>query len=143
MLAGRQTGLIVFNQPFFTQSAVIQPLLHIIGVGGDILIVGIDVAFSHHKTTIPDLLQIVFSKGFLPVKRNIAAFHDQILIVFDGCLNHFPEDGPEIVRQFLIIAGCQLRLAAADQPHFQMVNGQIGIVVLFQQFLGQNCFSCV
>ena len=75
------------------------------------------------------------------MEGDVAALHNEILLVLDGSLYHFPEDGPKVIRQFVIIHRCQIGLTAANEAHFQMVNGQVGILMLFQQLLGIDRLS--
>lgn len=47
------------------------------------------VAFRHNEPGCFYLLQIIGMKGRFPVSGNIAAFHNQVLPVFNGSLDDF------------------------------------------------------
>ena len=103
-----------------------------------------DIAFAHDQANISDVRKIFFGKVLLPIERNIATLDDEILIVFDGGLYHFPNDGPQIFRESIVFTqGGELRLLASDQAHFQMVDREIREVIFFKQFLREGSFSRV
>ena len=112
-----------------------------IGVLFDIPKVVADIVFAEDQAVIADMFQIGAFKVLLPVKGDVAALDDEILAVFNGGLDDLPENGPQISGQGIIVHGSQTGLSTADQPHFQMINGQVRIVVLLQKPLGQGGFS--
>ena len=95
-------------------------------------------------------IEFYYNKGELeeincgPVERNIAALHDEILVVFNGCLDDFPNHRPQVIRQFPVAAQRSKRGATTpNQAHFQMVNGEIRVSVFLKKPLGQECLSSV
>ena len=73
---------------------------------------------------------------------DVAALHDQVLTVFNGGLHHLTDNGPEICSQGAVMAhGGEGSITAADQTHFQMVHGKVGIAVCFQKSLGQGSLA--
>ena len=54
----------------------------------------LNIFFTHNQTIIFYICQIFFRKIFSPIKRNIAAFYDEILIIFYSCFNHFTHNWP-------------------------------------------------
>lgn len=93
----------------------------------------------------PDQLRpIAMQFKTIPHKFSIAAFYDQILIVLYCGFYHFARDRPEIRGQRIVVAHRrQFRILAADETHLQMVDRQIVLVILFQQFLRQYRFAGV
>ena len=103
-----------------------------------------DIFIGHRKTDKSNRRQILFVEILPPVERDIAALYDQILFVLDRGLDHLPHDRPEIRSQRLIITQRrQFSIPAADKPHLQMVDRQIGIFELFQHPLRKKRFPGV
>ena len=105
--------------------------------------VAFDVLPAHNKAVIAHFLQIFRRKTFFPSEGNIAPLNNQILPVFDGCLDHLPSDGPQICLQRIVILRCQVGVSAPDEPHLQKVKGQIRKMVCFKKLLRQQGFTCV
>ena len=95
---------IVLENTFKGTVTVVQPLLDHIGIGFNIGKVMLNIIFAHHKTIIADLFPIIVIKVGFPVKRNVTAFYDQILMVLDGGLDHFPDNWPKKTCQRFIRA---------------------------------------
>ena len=93
------------------------------------------VAFAHNKTYVFYLRQIVGAEAVLPVEWDIAALHNEVLTVLNGGLDHLFQNVPEVRRQLVIVIGRELGLTASYQPHFQVVYGQVGVLVFFKQLL--------
>ena len=91
---------------------------------------------------VPDVGEVCFGKILLPSEGNVAALYNQVLLILDGGLDHFTDDGPQAGSQFLVAAGGgELGVPTADQPHFQVIDGEIGIMEFFQQLLGEKGLS--
>ena len=105
--------------------------------------VAFDVLPAHNKAVIAHFLQIFRRKTFFPSEGNIAPLNNQILPVFDGCLDHLPSDGPQICLQRIVILRCQVGVSAPDEPHLQKVKGQIRKMICFKKLLRQQGFACV
>ena len=141
---GRQSLGVVPEQSLQSAVRVVQPLLHHIGPGLDFRIMAADVPLAHYQTAAADLGPVFGREILCPVEGNIAALHNQVLPVFDGGLYHLPHHRPEITGQSLVAAGGgQIGVPAPDQPHFQVVDGKIGVVVFLQEPLGQGGFPGV
>ena len=135
-----QVSLILPDQFLCIQSAVIHTVLYVAGMFFNITKVGFDIPPGHDQAHIADFLPVAFIKVLFPVKGYVTALYNEILTVLNGSLYHFPHDGPEITRQLIIIHGRQIRISAADQAHFQMIDGQIGIMVFLKHALGKERF---
>ncbi|ERI71835.1 hypothetical protein HMPREF1548_01144 [Clostridium sp. KLE 1755] len=113
-------------------------------MGPDVSEMGADIVFAENKADITDLLQIFRFEILFKIKGDIAAFNYQVLFVLNGSFDHLPHNRPQIIRQQPAIAfrrqGCA---AAADQAHFQVIDGQIRIGIDFQKFLGKKGLSGV
>ena len=104
---------------------------------------GLKIRPGHDQPAAADTAQVAFIKILFPVKGDITPLHDQVLAVFDGGLHHLPHNGPEVIRQGIIIEHRQGCISASDQAHFQMVHGKIGVMVRFKEPLGQERLSRV
>lgn len=139
MHAATHQHLGILVQQGLEGAAGLLPPLDNARVAQDVGIMAADVPLGHHKADIPHLLPLGLGKSGLPVKRDIAALHDQVLLVFKGGLDDAAEDGPEVPGEGGVAAlGGQAGLAAADQPHLELVDREVGVVVFFQQPLGQQ-----
>ena len=86
--------LIFFLEPCLGTPGIIPSMLYYIGKCLNFIKMVVDISLRHHQTAIADLFQIHCVKAAFPVKWNIAAFHHQILSVFDGSFDHLPHNGP-------------------------------------------------
>lgn len=68
----------------FCQFGIIQPGLDGVGMGADLVKVRRNVRRAHHQAQVPDFAQICVGKIRAPGERDVAAFDDQVLAVFDG-----------------------------------------------------------
>ena len=84
---------------------------------------GLRYTLGQNQTTEPNVPQILRREIFLPVEGDVAALHNQILVIFNGGTDHFPDNGPKIICQFVIVHGRQGGIPAADQTHFQVIHG--------------------
>ena len=86
-----------------------------------------------------NLLQVPAFKRGAVIEGDITAFHNQSLVIFNGCFDDLPDNWPQIGGQIRVVA---LRgegtIAASDQPHFQMIDGEIRIAVPLQYLLRQS-----
>lgn len=90
------------------------------GVGKtlDIADVAADIIFRHDEAVFLDGGKIFFGKILFPVKRDIAAFDDEVLVVFDSGFCHFTGYGPKIFGEFFVIFRGEVGIFAADKAHF-------------------------
>ena len=77
------------------------------------------------------------------MKWNIAAFNDEVLFILDSRLHDLPYDWPQIPGQSFIILWRQCRIAATDQAHFEMIDGQIRVMIFFEHSLCKKGFPGV
>ena len=134
---------VVLDQFVPGEIPVPQPVLDIMFMSQNIGEMVADIVPAHYQAAVCYVRQVRFAEIFLPVKRYVTAFHDQVLSVFYCRLYDFCNDRPQIRRQPVVIVGFYRRLSAPDQAHFQMVNGQVGKRIFFQQLLRQNRLSRV
>ena len=102
-----------------------------------------DVAFGHDKADVPDVLEVFGRKALGPVERDVAALDHHVLPVLDGDLDHLAQDRPQVRREQVVVLGRQVGAAAADQPHFQVVDRKIRVFVFFEQALRKRGFAGV
>ena len=87
------------------------------------------VAFAHNKADVFYLRQIVGVKAVLPVKWDIAALNNEILLILNGGLYHLFQNVPEVRRQLVVVIGSELGLTASYKPHFKVVDRQVRVLV--------------
>ena len=98
MFLGQQCKLGVIQEYAFQGTFLVIPaILNDAGEFADILKMTADIAFAHDQAIATDMGQIIRRKILLPVKGNIAALHDEVLMIFNGSFDYFPNDGPEII----------------------------------------------
>ena len=102
-----------------------------------------DVFFAHHQKERADAVKGLRGKILFPMKWDIAAFHNQVLMILDDRLDHLPHDGPQVDGQLPVIGGGKGGLTAANQTHLQMVDGEVRDVQLLHQLLCQPGFAGV
>ena len=73
--------------------------------------------------------QIFLIQILVPVKRNVTAFDNEILLVFDGSLNHLANYWPEISCHLVIILWSKLCIPASDKPHLKVSCGIFAILL--------------
>ena len=100
--------------------------------------IGMYIFLSHCKAYKSDFGQIILFEIISPVVRDIASFNDQVLVIFDRCLNDLSYDRPQIRRKLVIVLGSKQSLAAPDKAHLQMIYGHIREAMLFEQSLCEN-----
>ena len=89
-----------------------------------------DIRLAHDQAAVLDLREVRRLKALFPIEGDIAALCDQVLLVFDGGLDHFSDNRPQKLRQLPVAAlRCQRSAAAADQAQFQVVDGEVRIPV--------------
>ena len=128
-LTESKIAFVVADQRGDVQVAVVQSLLDGVAVAANFVEVGFNIASGHDQTAIVNMGQVFRLKVFLPVEGDVAPLYDEVLSVFDGGFDHFTDDGPEVACQLIIVHGSQIRVTATDQSHFQVVDGQVGIMV--------------
>lgn len=143
LFAQPHASFVVLDQSVPGEIPVPQPVLDGVFMSQNIGEMVADIVPAHYQAVVRYVRQIRFVKIFLPVKRYVTAFYDKILSVFYRCLYDFRNDRPQIRHQPVVIVGFYRRLTAPDQAHFQMVNGQVGKRIFFQQLLRQNRLSRV
>lgn len=131
----------IISDCIFVCVVVIDPMLDCIGMIRNIFKMLCDIVSAHYKTKITDLVLVTLRKIIFPIKRDVAAFDNQILLVFNRCFYNFPYNIPKIWRQFFIFAWSQLCLTASNQPHFKMVNRKVWKLNLLKQALRQKRFA--
>ena len=50
-----------------------------------------DIRLAHNQAEKPDVLQLITGKVLLPVERDVAALHNQVLMIFNVGFDHFPD----------------------------------------------------
>ena len=98
---------------------------------------------AHSKADEPDRRQVLLIEIPPPAKRDIAALNNEVLSVLNRGLNDFPYDRPQVSGKSIIVLWRQTGIAAADKAHFQMIDRQIRVMVLFEHLLSKNRFSGV
>jgi len=135
---------VAFEYTFDTKTGIVLPVFDSAGVEANVSKVSLNVLLAHYKTYISDLAQIFFLKIFRPVIRNIAAFDDQALSVFDCSFDHSFHNRPHTFSEFVYAAfRSQERISASDEAHFQMVQRKIRDMMLFHKPLGHEGLSGV
>ena len=82
-----------------------------------------DILGTQNKAVAFDLGKIRSIKVLLPVKGNIASLYHQILPVFYDGFYHLADYRPQVGGKRVVLLRCKLGIAAADQSHFQVVDG--------------------
>ena len=91
----------------------------------------VDICVRHCKADKIDIPQIFLVKILAPVKRNVTAFDDKVLLVLNGSFYHLANYGPEVSCQLVIILRGKLCISASDQAHLKMIYGKIRKLVFF------------
>ena len=78
-----------------------------------------------------------------PTKGEVSPFDDEVLPVLQGRVKDLPQNGPEVGLQCSVLFRGEGGLPAADESHFQQVDGEVRDVVPLQKPLGQPSFSRV
>ena len=138
-----QIEAVVLEQLLEGTPAVIQPLFDDVGSGTNGGKMAADVLFAHHQKERADAAKGLRGKILFPMKWDIAAFYNQVLMIFDDRLDHLPHDGPQVVGQLLVVGGGKGGLTAANQTHLQVVDGKVWDVQMFHQLLCQPGFAGV
>jgi len=111
-------------------------------IPGYVRISFLDIGLTEYKADIGYLFDILGRKILFPAKGDVASLDDHVLAVLDACLDHLPDDGPQIACELGIITfGRQRAPAAPDEPHLQMIQRQAGIAVCLHQLLRQQGLS--
>ena len=120
-------------QLLFGTTTVIQALFDHIGVALNHVEMFRKIRLAETQADKLNLLQVPAFKRGAVIEGDIAAFHNQSLVIFNGCFDDLPDNWPQIGGQIRVVA---LRgegtIAASDQPHFQMIDGEVRIAVPFQ-----------
>ena len=109
-----QIEAVVLEQLLEGTPAVIQPLFDDVGSGTNGGKMAADVLFAHHQKERADAAKGLRGKIIFPMKWDIAAFYNQVLMIFNGCFNHFTHNGPKIMCQLGVIFGGQCCLTTAN-----------------------------
>ena len=126
---------VMFIRPtkFFSHQIRRQTFLYHVFMANDIGKMRFDIASAQYQANVTDMFCIIIAKVLLPVERDIAAFHDEMLPVFNAGLNNFPHNIPKIIGQLFIgTLRRQCTYTASDKPHLQVVDGKIRIIIFLQ-----------
>src|SRR5699024_6065185 len=139
----RKINVVVGDHAFRRHFRVKHAVLDDAFVAQDVVEVVADVAFGHDQADVPDVLEVFGRKALGPVERDVAALDYHVLSVLDGGLDHLAQDRPQVGREQVVVLGRQIGAAAADQPHFQVVDRKIRVFVFFEQALRKRGFAGV
>ena len=144
LFAGRSVTIydpvIILFQLFSCTIRIIQPFFDIRAMRFYFFKMQIDVFIRHGKANEFDRLKILLIETVSPIKRDITALDNEVLLILNSSLYDLSNDWPKVICQFIIIFRCEIRIAAADKPHLQMVNRKIRVFGFLKHPLRQNRF---
>ena len=106
---------VISNEYFGANGGIVHAAFDAVGVPADVLEMIPYVVGGHDQTNVADLCEISCVKVDLPVKGNVAALDNEILPIFHGGFDDFPQDRPQIGGECLVIQRCQGRMSATDR----------------------------
>ena len=132
------TAAVALLQRVSRAPRIVQPALDVGAVRDDLLVMRVDVGVRHGRADEVDGAQVIPAEAFAPFGRDVAALDDEVLPVLHGRLHHLAHDGPEVVRELIVVFGREVGVAAPDEPHLQVVDGEVGVAVLLEHALRQE-----
>ena len=98
ILASHPEFSIFHKHRSFRQTRIVEPLFNRARIALNIVKMRFYVRFTKHKAKITYLFFVCVGKILFPIERDIAAFDNEILLIFDSRFDHLLHDAPQIRR---------------------------------------------